>query len=81
MGSNYYRGAYLRTLLDTKGIVHGVQGVIPDGAHDWSTADRHMAVTLPLHWAALRAPDRVLPSAQMNAAPAHADRRAARLMP
>jgi len=55
MGSNYYRGAYLRDLLTMKGIVHDIPAVIPDGAHDWATADRHIAATLPLHWDALRA--------------------------
>lgn len=54
MGSNYYRGAYLRDLLTTKGIVHDLPAVIPDGAHNWATADRHLRATLPLHWAILR---------------------------
>jgi len=54
MGSNYYRGAYLRDLLASKGVLHDIPAVIPDGAHDWATADRHMAATLPLHWDALR---------------------------
>ncbi len=53
LGSNYYRGAYLRDLLTIKGVVHALPAVIPDGAHDWATADRHMAATLPLHWDAL----------------------------
>ena len=54
MGSNYYRGAYLRDLLTMKGIAHDIPAVIPDGAHDWATADRHIEATLPLHWDALR---------------------------
>ncbi len=54
LGSNFYRGRYLRTLLAQRGIAGNVQDVLPDGAHDWATADRHMAMTLPLHWKTLR---------------------------
>lgn len=54
MGSNYYRGAYLRRLLAARGVRCALPAVIPDGAHNWATADRHMEATLPLHWAALR---------------------------
>ena len=54
MGSNYNRGAYLRDLLTMKGVMHTIPVVIPDGAHNWATADRHLAATLPLHWATLR---------------------------
>jgi len=54
MGSNYDRGAYLRDLLTMKGVTHDIPAVIPDGAHNWATADRHLAATLPLHWDTLR---------------------------
>jgi len=54
MGSNYNRGAYLRDLLTMKGVMHTIPAVIPDGAHNWATADRHLAATLPLHWDTLR---------------------------
>jgi hypothetical protein len=31
-------------------VANRVPLVIPDGRHNWATADRHMAVTLPYHW-------------------------------
>jgi len=58
-GSNYYRGRYLRDLLVTRGLNVADDATLPPvldgGKHDWATADRHMELTLPLHWAALHA--------------------------
>jgi len=57
-GSNYYRGRYLRDLLLARGLDVADDATLPPvldgGVHDWATADRHMELTLPLHWAALR---------------------------
>lgn len=48
--SNYYRTRYLVGLLEKQGITNQVPLVVPDGRHNWATADRHLATTLPLHW-------------------------------
>lgn len=48
--ANYYRGKYLAKLLAAHNIPNQVPLIIPDGRHNWATADRHMAVTLPIHW-------------------------------
>ncbi|HZS92691.1 MAG TPA: hypothetical protein VFE42_35020 [Chloroflexota bacterium] len=56
MGSNYFRGAYLRRILAERGVTGLPPAVIPGGRHDWATADRHMLATLPLHWQVLRKP-------------------------
>ncbi len=57
-GSNYYRGRYLRDLLIARGLDVATDATLPPvldgGVHDWATADRHMELTLPLHWAILR---------------------------
>ena len=56
--SNYYRGRYLRDLLLARGLDVADDATLPPvldgGVHDWATADRHMELTLPLHWAILR---------------------------
>lgn len=54
LGSNYDRGAYLRALLAAHGADVDLPPVIAVGAHNWATADRHMELTLPLHWDTLR---------------------------
>jgi S-formylglutathione hydrolase FrmB len=51
--ANFYRGRYIAGLLEEKGAANRVPLVIPDGRHNWATADRHMAITLPYHWQAL----------------------------
>lgn len=51
--SNFFRGRYVARLLARKGIPNRVPLVLPDGHHNWATADRHMALTLPLHWQVL----------------------------
>jgi S-formylglutathione hydrolase FrmB len=51
--ANFYRGRYVVSLLAEKGVTNRVPLVIPDGRHNWATADRHMAVTLPSHWQVL----------------------------
>lgn len=60
MGSNYYRGLYLRNLAQQQGLTlvdeDRLSSVIEDGVHNWATADRHLSETLPLHWDALRSP-------------------------
>jgi len=60
MGSNYYRGLYLRDTLEQQGLTlvneSRLSSVIEDGVHNWATADRHLSETLPLHWDALRSP-------------------------
>jgi Putative esterase len=53
--SNFYRTRYLCELLAKKGISNRVPMVIPDGRHNWHTADRHMEMILPHHWRALSA--------------------------
>ena len=57
-GSNFYRGEHLVKALARRGIENAVPGVLAAGDHTWHTADRHMAITLPLHWQALQAPAR-----------------------
>lgn len=51
--ANFYRGRYIANLLKEKGSPNHVPLVVPDGKHNWATADRHMAVTLPFHWQVL----------------------------
>ena len=54
-GSNFFRGERLVAALQRRGIANGLdEAVLGDGNHCWRTADRHMAMTLPLHWRALR---------------------------
>lgn len=48
--ANFYRGRYIANLLKEKGSPNHVPLVIPDGKHNWATADRHMSITLPFHW-------------------------------
>ncbi len=48
--ANFYRGRYIASLLAEKGVTNHVPLVIPDGRHNWATADRHMSITLPYHW-------------------------------
>ncbi|HEX2912737.1 MAG TPA: alpha/beta hydrolase-fold protein [Chloroflexia bacterium] len=50
MNANYYRGKYVVDLLEGKKIPNRVPLVLSGGLHNWATADRHMALTLPLHW-------------------------------
>ena len=63
--SNYYRGEHLLACLRARGLANALEDpVIPDGDHTWRTADRFIALTLPLYDRALRhesskAPDRV----------------------
>lgn len=57
-GSNFYRGEYLLRALATLGIANAVPvAALPDGAHTWAVADRHLEQALPLHY---RAFERVL---------------------
>ncbi len=51
--ANFYRGRYIARLLKEKGSPNHVPLVIPDGKHNWATADRHMSITLPFHWQVL----------------------------
>ncbi len=52
-GSNFYRGEYLLRALATLGIVNAVPvAALPDGAHTWAVADRHLEQALPLHYRA-----------------------------
>ncbi len=48
--ANFYRGRYIASLLAEKGATNNIPLVIPDGRHNWATADRHMSITLPYHW-------------------------------
>lgn len=63
--SNYYRGEHLLACLRARGLANALKDpVMPDGDHTWRTADRFIALTLPLYAQALRhesskAPDRV----------------------
>ena len=63
--SNYYRGEHLLACLHARGLANALEDpVILDGDHTWRTADRFIALTLPLYDRALRhesskAPDRV----------------------
>lgn len=53
-GSNFYRGEYLIRVLNALGIANAAPvAALPDGEHTWRCADRHLAETLPIHWAAL----------------------------
>lgn len=53
-GSNFYRGEHLVAALGRRGIANAAgDGVLHEGDHTWRTADRHMAMTLPMHWRAL----------------------------
>ena len=55
-GSNFYRGEYLLRALRTLGIENAAPvAAIPDGQHTWRIADRHIEITLPIHWRALEA--------------------------
>lgn len=59
-GSNFYRGEYLLRALATLGIANAAPvAALPDGAHTWAVADRHLEQALPLH---CRAFERVLAS-------------------
>ncbi|MBO9317077.1 MAG: esterase [Chloroflexus sp.] len=52
-GSNFYRGEYLLRALATLGIANATpQAALPDGAHTWAVADRHLEQALPLHYRA-----------------------------
>ncbi len=51
--SNYYRGKHLADLLAARHIPNRVPLVIPNGRHNWATADTHMSITLPIHWQVL----------------------------
>ncbi len=51
--ANFHRGRYVAGLLAARGIPNRVPLVLPEGRHNWATADRHMAMTLPLHWQVL----------------------------
>ena len=63
--TNYYRGEHLLACLRARGLANALEDpVILDGDHTWRTADRFIALTLPLYNRALRhesskAPDRV----------------------
>ena len=52
--SNFYRGRDLVRQLSRRWIAND-GGVVPVGHHDWATADRHLARTLPKHWEVLKA--------------------------
>jgi S-formylglutathione hydrolase FrmB len=55
-GSNFYRGRHLVAALKQRGIANAlIDGVLPDGDHSWRTAERHLALTLPIHWSILGA--------------------------
>lgn len=54
--SNYYRGAHLLECLSRRGLTNALADpVLPGGDHSWRTADRFIALTLPLYERALRA--------------------------
>lgn len=56
--SNYYRGEHLLACLKARGLANALADpVLPDGDHSWRTADRFIALTLPLYDRALRAAD------------------------
>ncbi|MCS6937845.1 MAG: esterase family protein [Roseiflexus sp.] len=53
--SNYYRGEHLLACLRARGLANTLEDpVLPDGDHSWRTADRFIALTLPLYDRALR---------------------------
>lgn len=59
-GANFYRGEYLLRALATLGIANATPiAALPDGAHTWAVADRHLEQALPLHY---RAFERVMKS-------------------
>ncbi len=61
-GSNFYRGEYLLRVLATLGITNAAPvAALPDGAHTWAVADRHLEQALPLHY---RAFERVIAGQQ-----------------
>jgi S-formylglutathione hydrolase FrmB len=50
-GSNFYRGEHLIAALRKRNAHNALASpVLADGDHTWHTADRHMAMTLPIHW-------------------------------
>lgn len=51
--SNYYRAQHIIGLLEARGIENGVESVEVTATHSWHWADRHIAMTLPLHWQAM----------------------------
>ena len=54
-GANFYRGEHLLRALRSLGVRNAApSAAIPDGQHNWQTADRHIEQTLPVHWAAMR---------------------------
>jgi pimeloyl-ACP methyl ester carboxylesterase len=56
-GSNFYRGEHLLEALRRRGIANALErAALDDGDHSWRTADRHLELTLPLHYGALIAP-------------------------
>ena len=50
--SNYYRAQHVIGILHRRGLDNGIPAVIPRARHNWHWADRHMRLTLPLHWRA-----------------------------
>jgi len=53
-GSNFYRGEHVVAALKRRAITNALpESVMLDGEHTWRTADRHMAMTLPIHWRVL----------------------------
>lgn len=53
--ANYYRGEHLLACLHARGLANALEDpVLPDGDHSWRTADRFIALTLPLYDHALR---------------------------
>ncbi len=53
--SNYFRAQHIIEILKSRGMENAIPAVMPTARHTWSWADKHMEITLPLHWQALEA--------------------------
>lgn len=65
--SNYFRAQHVIEILTSSRIENAIPAVLSKAKHSWSWADKHMEITLPLHWQAMDAASAGVSGAQVRA--------------